>query len=104
MATRTVFWLRTVLLSATLLGLLSCWPLWFNAREFPVLPITSWFPVLAPPLDKVWFGAMIVSLPLAAWRYRPAVIFFGCKSVRVVRRPESGTTLRCFMRMKGGFC
>lgn len=64
-----------MLLSSTFLGLLSCWPLWINAREFPVLPIISWFPVLPWPWDRAFFGAMLASLALAAWRYRLAVGF-----------------------------
>jgi hypothetical protein len=72
----SLFWLRTVLLSATFLGLLSCWPLWLNSREFPVIPITAWFPVLPSPWDQLFFGAMLLPLALAAWRYRVAVGFF----------------------------
>src|SRR5689334_10725970 len=71
-----LFWLRTVLLSSTFFGLLSCWPLWFNAREFPLTRITPWFPVLPSPWDKLFFGTMLIAMLVAMWRYRPAVILF----------------------------
>ncbi len=70
------FWLRAVLLSATFLGLIASIPLWLNSRAFPLLRVAPWFPVLPAPWDKCLFGAMLLALALAGWRYRPAVAFF----------------------------
>jgi len=65
-----------VLLGASILGLLACRPLWSNARLYPLLPITHWFPILPAPWDTVCFWAMLLSLALAIWFYRPAVRVF----------------------------
>lgn len=48
--------LRTILLSATLLGMLASLPLWINVRDFPVLPIAPGFPVLPQPWEKCIVG------------------------------------------------
>jgi hypothetical protein len=68
--------LRATLLCACLLGMILSHPVWSNTRPFPLLPWFSWFPTLPSPLDKCLFAAMLLSLLLAAWYYRPAVIFF----------------------------
>jgi hypothetical protein len=73
---RRTAWLRGTLLVACLLGLLISWPLWLNARTFPLLPVSSGFPVLPAPWDKCFFGLMLLSLVLAGWFYRAAVGFF----------------------------
>src|SRR6476659_7213423 len=51
-------------------------PLWTNSHSFPLLPITPWFPILPSPWDKCLFAFMLLSLVLAIWLYRPAVLFF----------------------------
>jgi uncharacterized membrane protein YphA (DoxX/SURF4 family) len=69
-------WLRIVLLGATLLGMLSCVPLWLSTREYPLVPVTPWWPA-APPLYGPWlFGITLLSLVAAAWLFRPAIVFF----------------------------
>jgi len=68
--------LRTILLSATLLGMLASLPLWINVRDFPVLLIAPGFPVLPQPWDKCMCGAMMAALVVACWFYRSAVGFF----------------------------
>ena len=73
---RRTAWLRAVLLSACFLSMLACLPLWLNSRMFPLLPITPWFPVLPTPWDKYFLGAMLLSLLLAGWFYRTAVLCF----------------------------
>ena len=72
---RTV-WLRAVLLSACFCGKALSAPLWWSDRAFPLLPISSWFPSLPAPWDKLLFGAILASLVAALWWYRPAVAFF----------------------------
>src|SRR4051795_4924970 len=62
---RRTAWLRGTLLVACLLGMLISWPLWLNARAFPLLPVFPGFPVLPAPWDKCFFGAMLLSLVLA---------------------------------------
>lgn len=69
-------WLRGTLLIACLLGLFISHPVWSNTRAFPLLPWFSGFPTLPSPLDKILFGALLLSLLLAFWFYRPAVMFF----------------------------
>jgi hypothetical protein len=71
-----IAWLRGVLLASCGVSLLASAPLWINAREFPVLPITPGFPSLPAPWDQWFFGAMLLSLVLAIWFYRPAVTMF----------------------------
>jgi hypothetical protein len=73
---RRVAWLRGILLAACFVTLLASWPLWLNERVFPVLPLTPHFPVLTSPWDKCFFGALLLSLVLAFWHYRPSVTFF----------------------------
>jgi hypothetical protein len=69
-------WIRGTLLVACLLGLIICAPVWLNTRSVPLLPILNGFPVLPSPLDRCLLGAMLASLVIAFWFYRPAVIFF----------------------------
>src|SRR5215470_3434587 len=73
---RRVAWLRGVLLGACFFGMLASMPLWLNTRSFPLVPIAPWFPALPSPWDKCLFGSMLAALALAAWRYRPAVMYF----------------------------
>jgi hypothetical protein len=73
---RRVAWLRLVLLVSCGVSLIASAPLWLNSREFPVLPILPGFPVLMAPWDAWFFGAMLLSLVLAAWVYRLAVTAF----------------------------
>ena len=63
---RRTAWLRGILLSACLLGLLSSVPVWLNTRACPLVPVASWFPILPAPWDKLLFGAMLLALLLAA--------------------------------------
>ncbi len=73
---RRAAWLRLVLLISCFLGLLASWPLWLNARTFPLLSITAHFPMLPSPLDKGFFAVMLLLLVLAVRFYRPAVKAF----------------------------
>ncbi len=73
---RPVIWLRLTLLSALFFGLLASAPLWTNSHSFPLLPIISGFPILPSPLDRGLFVAMLLSLAIAIWFYRPAITFF----------------------------
>lgn len=74
-------WLRGTLLVACFLGLIASAPVWLNARAFPLLPITSWFPILPTPWDKCFFSSLLLALLLAGWCYRVAVIYFLSASV-----------------------
>lgn len=73
---RRTAWLRVILLSATFVGMVLSAPLWINSREFPVLPIAPWFPLLPVPWDKCFFGLMLFALVAACWFYRAAIGFF----------------------------
>lgn len=73
---RRTAWLRATILTSSLLGLLSCVPLWSNTRLYPLFPIAPWIPILPAPWDAVWFGLMLSALVLAAWFYRTAVTVF----------------------------
>ena len=73
---RRVAWLRTILLGACFVTLLASAPLWFNLRAFPLLRISSQFPVLPSPWDKCFFGGLLLTLVLAFRYYHPAVTCF----------------------------
>jgi hypothetical protein len=73
---RRTVWLRLVILSGCLLGLLASRPLWSNGRLYPLVPITPWFPILPAPWDTGCYGAMLLALVFAVWFYRPAVMVF----------------------------
>jgi hypothetical protein len=73
---RRVAWLRGILLGACFFGMITSTPLWLNTRTFPLVPIGPWFPVLPSPWDQCLFGSLLLALVLAAWRYRPMVIYF----------------------------
>ncbi|MDB6122909.1 MAG: DoxX family protein [Pedosphaera sp.] len=73
---RRIAWLRAILLSACFLGMLFSEKLWLNTRDYPLLKITPGFPVLPAPLDKIFFIALLLSLVLAGWFHRRAVLFF----------------------------
>lgn len=73
---RRTVWLRVTLLGAVFLGLIASAPVWFNTRDFPLLPVASWFPLLSPPWDGVLFAGMLAALAAACWRYRAAVAVF----------------------------
>jgi len=76
-----IAWLRAILLGACGFGLLASAPLWLSSRQYPLLPVAGWFPILPPPWDKWFFSALVFAL-LLAWRwYRGAVIFFLCGSL-----------------------
>jgi hypothetical protein len=72
---RRIVMLRLILLTALFLGMIASAPLWINSHSFPLLPITSWFPILPSPWDKALFLLMLASLVAAVWFHRPAVIF-----------------------------
>jgi hypothetical protein len=68
--------LKAILLSATLLGMLACLALWLNSRDYPLLPVAPFFPVLASPWDRWFLCSVLLSLVVAFKWYRPAVLFF----------------------------
>jgi hypothetical protein len=82
-------WLRVTLLNATFFGMIASAPLWTNDHTFPQLPIARGFPVLHAPVDKLLFGAMLLSLIVAAWAYRQAVGFFLAASLFVYCEDEN---------------
>src|SRR5215211_5146294 len=87
--TPRVAWLRAVLLGATFFGMLASTPLWMNGREFPLLPVVSWLPILRTPWDKVLFGSLLALLILACWFYRWAVFLFLLGSLFLVLTDEN---------------
>ena len=55
--------IRATLLVALALGLLISSPLWHNfARDFPVIPATSWLPQLGSPFDAARFILLLASV------------------------------------------
>jgi hypothetical protein len=75
-ADKNVRWLRVVLLAATLLGMLSCVPLWLSRREYPLVPVFASWPVLPSGWDIPFLAVTLVSLAAALWFFRPATGFF----------------------------
>jgi hypothetical protein len=71
-----ILWLRVTLLAATLSGMLSCIPLWLSTREYPLVPISSSWPVLPPTFGMWFFGLTLASLVAALWFFRTAIAFF----------------------------
>ncbi len=68
--------LRAVLLGATLLGMLSCIPLWLATREYPLVPVSVSWPALPPAWGPLLLALTLFSLVVAAWFFRPAISFF----------------------------
>lgn len=77
-------WLRLAVLLATLGGMLASIPLWLNTREYPLLPIAPWWPVLSSPWDAVVFGTLLASLILTGWFFRAAAGYFLVVSLLLV--------------------
>lgn len=75
-ANSRVRWLRVVLLGATLSGMLCCIPLWLNTREYPLVPILPHWLILPSGCGPLLLGLILASLVVAAWFFRPAVLFF----------------------------
>ena len=73
---RRIAALRVILLSACFVTLLASMPLWSNTRAFPLLPIFHGFPILPGLGQKLLFYMLLLSLVVAGWFYRPAVLFF----------------------------
>lgn len=71
-----LFRVRLLVLAATLTGMLSCLPLWLNTRDYPVVPIASWWPQLPPSAGMVFLGLLFIMLVGAMWRYRAATLGF----------------------------
>lgn len=71
-----VQWLRLVLLGAMLSGMLCCIPLWLGTREYPTIPLFPHWLILPSSCGPLLLGAVLASLVLAAWFFRPAIIFF----------------------------
>src|SRR4051812_4254007 len=59
--------LRIVLVAGCLVSMLLSFPLWTNARAFPLLPVLNGWPVLPAPWDTGLAVAAMASLALA-WR------------------------------------
>jgi len=64
------------LLSACFFGMIASMPLWLDAHDFPLVPIMNGFPILPVPWDKLFFGAMLLALLGAVFRYEASVKFF----------------------------
>ena len=73
---RRTAWLRGTLLVACFLGMIASAPVWLSTRLFPLLPITSGFPILPTPWDIWLLATLLLALLLAGWFYRTAVIYF----------------------------
>jgi hypothetical protein len=56
--------------------MLSSWRLWVTSREFPLVPIARWYPILPEPWDRIFLGLLLASLVVALRFYKPAVTFF----------------------------
>jgi hypothetical protein len=56
--------------------MLCSWRLWVSVREFPLVPIARWYPVLPEPWDRIFLGMLLASLVVALRFYKPAVTFF----------------------------
>ena len=73
---RRTVWVRVVLLSACLVGLLASALVWRNSRTFPLLPIAPGFPILPAPWDACLLGILLLALVLACWFYHAAITCF----------------------------
>ena len=58
---------RAILLTGTFLGMVATIPLWLTTREYPLVPVAAWYPVIRAPWDKWLLAALLASL-VAAWR------------------------------------
>src|SRR5262249_15536731 len=71
-------WLRPALLFGCFLGMMLSAPLWRNARDYPLLPIMSGFPIVPGPWDGTLFWTALLCLPAGLRWFRPASIAFLC--------------------------
>lgn len=56
------FWLKAALACGMLSGMLLSPKLWLAERDYPLCPIAELLPNVPPPLDRVWFGGLLVLL------------------------------------------
>ncbi len=61
-----LFWLKAVLACGMLGGFLLSPNLWLAERDYPLCPIAELLPNVPPPLDRVWFGTLLVLLVVIA--------------------------------------
>jgi hypothetical protein len=73
--------LRAVLMAAALLGMLLSVPLWLATREYPLVPISTSWPALPPVCGPWLLGITLLSLMVAAWFFRAAIILFLCATL-----------------------
>lgn len=69
-AGRELFRIRVIVLLATLTGMLACLPLWLNTRDYPLVPISSWWPQLPPGAGLGLLILLLLALVGAVLRYR----------------------------------
>jgi hypothetical protein len=61
-----LFWLKAVVACGMLAGFLLSPNLWLAERDYPLCPISDLLPNVPPPLDRVWFGTLVVLLVVIA--------------------------------------
>jgi uncharacterized membrane protein YphA (DoxX/SURF4 family) len=71
-----VRWLRLTLCGAMLSGMLCCLSLWVSTREYPLAPVLPQGLILPPDCGPWLLGLTLASLVVAAWFFRPAILFF----------------------------
>jgi hypothetical protein len=77
--------LTAILAAALLCGFLLSPKLWLSTRSFPLTPVWDRLPPIPPPFDVVWFGGMLLLLPVIAVVRRPrwwivALLVLACAS------------------------
>jgi hypothetical protein len=75
-----LFWLKAVLVCGLVSGFLLSPKLWLAERFYPLTPISALLPNIPPPLDRVWFGTLLVLLVAIALtpRSRWLCLLFVC--------------------------
>lgn len=56
--------------------MLACHRLWLTTRQFPLIPVGPWFPVLPAPWDRFFFALLLLCLLLAFRLYRAGVALY----------------------------
>lgn len=77
--------LRVVLILSCVFAMLLSLPLWLNAREYPLLPMGAWVPILPAPWDAILLSVALLALVLSFRFEWGAIGFLGLSALIVAQ-------------------